>query len=558
MITPQTYDMFFELVKDKYNEDKRKSGSAVIRLSINLGESENVIKKFMAGTTHKQDCIMLSKFANYYGIDNNWIITNVSPRYEIESEDGVMDKEQTIDTYETDEVVITRHYSDIMTECEEFTTYYSTPLGKPVSKGTKNILLSEHFSVAAEINNVNTNIVKKGLDLPLMNNNLIMFGGPGRGKTTCVESNILQANSSMLINDVDDNLYKKCSEKLKKKGYIVKRLSVKDIAESNRYNPFRYIRSDSDIKNLVETLIQTTNPPDYISDPFWKMPEMALLNSLAAYLYHYAPEEKRNFVSMMELLRYGEKIDNEEFTKLDLLFKEAEEMDPEGFAIKEYKIFKMGAGKTLKSILISCAVRLQAFDIPDIAELTNTDDLDLELVFDNKMAIFMEMSYVDFTFNFIYSIFTTQFLDFAYYSKNNKLNKKDNHVIVFLDELQALLIPKLDFYTATCRHDNISFFLTLSSLSQMKMLYPNTYAAIMGCCDIKMFYGSCDMETVQFFAENIVKYQNISFKMQKKVIPEKINYLSRFNNDACLIITPKYILQDTKLNPYKNSNGQNQ
>ena len=556
MITPENYETIFSMVKEKYEEDKRRKGSAVIRLSTSIQESEDVVKKYMSGKSHKGDCFFLSKIADYYGIDNNWIITNVSPRYEIESEDSVMDKEKNIENYETYEVVVTRYYSNIMTECEDFTTYYSTPLGKPVSKGTKNILLSEHFSVAADINKVNTNIIKSGLDLPLMNNNLIMFGGPGRGKTTCVESNILQANSSMLINDVGGNLYKKCSEKLKKKGYIVKRLSVKDITESNRYNPFRYIKSDSDIENLVETLIQTTNPADYIPDPFWEKLEMALLISLAAYLYHYAPEEKRNFASMMELLRYGEKIDNEDFTKLDLLFKEAEEKDPEGFAIKEYKIFKMGARRTLKSIIISCAVRLQAFDIPDIAELTNTDDLDLELVFDNKMAIFMEMSRIDSTFNFIYSIFTTQFLDFAYYSKNNKLNKKDNHIIVFLDELQALLIPKLDFYTATCRQYNISFFLTLTSLSQLKMLYPNTYAAIIGCCDIKMFYGGYDRETVQFFAENIVKYQNVSFKMQKKVISEKINYLNKFDNDDCLILTPRYILQDVKLNSHRNSNDQ--
>ena len=187
MITPENYETIFSMVKEKYEEDKRRKGSAVIRLSTSIQESEDVVKKYMSGKSHKGDCFFLSKIADYYGIDNNWIITNVSPRYEIESEDSVMDKEKNIENYETYEVVVTRYYSNIMTECEDFTTYYSTPLGKPVSKGTKNILLSEHFSVAADINKVNTNIVKKGLDLPLMNNNLIMFGGTGRGKTTCVE-----------------------------------------------------------------------------------------------------------------------------------------------------------------------------------------------------------------------------------------------------------------------------------------------------------------------------------------------------------------------------------
>ncbi len=288
------------------------------------------------------------------------------------------------------------------------------PLGKKEIILERNMILAAKMYMSMDSMAISSfNKFKK-----MRNMNVFVIGGSGAGKSFgLVGPNILQANCSFIVTDPSGGLFKDYGWFLEHNGYRVKCFNLDHMDRGNHYNPFNYIHSDKDIEVLVTQLISNTTPPEKNSgDPFWEKSETALLLALIGYLYHYAPKKYKNFSNVMRLLRAAEVVEEDATAKspLDLLFEEAEEKDPEGFAIKQYKTFKMGAGKTLKSILISCAVRLQAFDLNDVADLTDTDDIDLDSMGDEKTALFVIIPTGQTTFNFLASMMYTQLFQRLY------------------------------------------------------------------------------------------------------------------------------------------------
>ena len=299
-------------------------------------------------------------------------------------------------------------------ELAEYTKNMVEPLGQNKVDLQKNMILAQKMLMSMDSRGISDfNKFKK-----MRNMNVFVIGGSGAGKSFgLVGPNILQANCSYIVTDPSGGLFKDYSWFLEHNGYRVKCFNLDHMEKGNHYNPFNYIHSDKDIQILVTTLISNTTPPEQHSgDPFWEKSETALLTAIIAYLYHYAPKKYQNFSNAMRLLRAAEVKENDDTAKspLDMLFEEAEEKDPEGFAIKEYKTFKMGAGKTLKSILISAAVRLQAFDLTDVADLTDTDDIDLDSIGDEKTALFVIIPTGEKTFNFLASMMYSQLFQRLY------------------------------------------------------------------------------------------------------------------------------------------------
>ncbi len=540
MITPETYEMFFELVKEKYEEDKINPGSAIARISTTLGESEDVVKKFLAGTTHKNDLMMLSRFADYYGISNNWVITNMQGYDKVKMEKEI---EETSD----DIIDNLNPETDIELDSQYIKTYCN-PFGENEISQYGNYILSKDYRIAIDTKKSVNYIHENKLSLPCLNNNIMVIGPSGSGKTrNFIEPNVLQAETSMLITDVNRKLYDKYTEYLQKKGYKVKRFDLYNPEKSCNYNPFKYIHSDKDIECLIDTFMEITS--NKISEnPFWKNSEKALLQAIVAYLHYYTPKEKQNFSNVMRLLRAAEINENDDTAKspLDLLFDEAEEKDPDGFPIKQYKTFKMAAGKTAKSTLVSCAVRLQAFNLEDVADLTDTDDMDLDSICDEKTALFICLSPYDTTINFIYDILITQLISLLYENNKGETDRKLNHVTFMLDEFQSLYIPQMSYYIATCRMNKISIHICLSSFTQLKALYEAECECIAANCDIKMCFGLSDQESAVFFrnAFGLTCYT----KVQKKKIQEYMDSLKYLNQDECVIVAKSFALRDKKYN----------
>ena len=232
----------------------------------------------------------------------------------------------------------------------------------------------------------NDKVVLNNINLEIADGEtLAIIGGSGSGKSyNFVGPNLMQANCSYVVTDPSGGLFKEYGHFFERQGYHVKCFNLSRMSEGNHYNPFHYIHSDKDVEILVTTLISNTTPPDKSGgDPFWEKSETALLVALIAYLYHYCDEEMQNFSSVMKLMRAADSDENDSSQKsqLDYIFDGIENEDPNSFAVKQYKTFKMGAGKTLKGILISCAVRLQAFDLEDVATLTDSDDIELDNVY---------------------------------------------------------------------------------------------------------------------------------------------------------------------------------
>lgn len=300
----------------------------------------------------------------------------------------------------------------------EYDMKFTEPFGKPSHDGKNNMILADKMFMSMDNQGIADHNNHNGRNM-----NVFAIGGSGAGKSFgLVGPNILQANCSMVITDPSGGLFQDYGWFLEYMGYRVKCFNLDHMERGNHYNPFKYIKNDKDIEELVTTLISNTTPPDaHPGDPFWEKSETALLLALIAYLHHYSEPQFRNFSSVMSLLRAAEVNENDDTAQspLDIIFEQAAEYDPEGFAIKQYQTFKMGAGRTLKSILISCAVRLQAFDLTDVADLTDTDDIDLDSIGDEKTAIFVIIPTNKKTFNFLASIMYTQLFQRLYsYAEN--------------------------------------------------------------------------------------------------------------------------------------------
>lgn len=294
---------------------------------------------------------------------------------------------------------------------DEYNRKFTAPLGKKENDGPTNVILSQEMFLTMENWKTRRNL------------NIFVMGGSGAGKSyNLVGPNLMQANASFVVTDPSAGLYKQYGHFLEYMGYNVKCFNLDHMDRGNHYNPFHYIEDDQDIEILVNTLIKNTTPPDQKGgDPFWEKSETALLVALIAYLFHYTNKECQNFSNVMRLMRAAEVDENDPSAKslLDNMFAQIEEQDPDSFAAKQYRTFKMGAGKTLKGILISCAVRLQAFDLEPVAGLTNTDDIDLDLVGDEKTALFVIIPTGDTTFAFLSSMMYSQLFQRLYrYSEN--------------------------------------------------------------------------------------------------------------------------------------------
>lgn len=298
-----------------------------------------------------------------------------------------------------------------MKSMDDYNKKFTDPIGKPTSNGPTNVILSQDMLLAMDNEATRRNL------------NVFVVGGSGVGKSyNYVGPNIMQANSSFVVTDPSGGLYKQYGHYLEYMGYNVKCFNLDHMDRGNHYNPFQYIENDQDIEILVNTLIKNTTPPDQKGgDPFWEKSETALLVALIAFLFHYTKKECQCFTNVMRLLRAAEVDENDSNAKsqLDRMFEDIEERYTDSFAAKQYRTFKMGAGKTLKSILISCAVRLQAFDLAPVAALTNTDDLDLDSVGDEKTALFVIIPTGDTTFQFLSSMMYSQLFQRLYrYSEN--------------------------------------------------------------------------------------------------------------------------------------------
>ena len=327
------------------------------------------------------------------------------------------------------------------------------------------------------------------------NTNVLVVGGSGTGKTrTYAVPNVLEAGCSMVITDPKGEILRKTGGFLKRAGYEVRVFDLLNPDASFCYNPFRYVRDDKEVLQLITNLIQNTTPPHaQSSDPFWEKSETALLQALMLYLLHEAPPEEQNFGMVMELLgsaQVKEKDENFE-SPLDILFERLAMRDPESIAVKQYGIYKQAAGKTAKSILISCGARLAPFDIEELRELMSYDELELDTLGDRKTALFLIMSDTDDTFNFVIAILQSQLFNLLCDKADDEYNGKlPIHVRFLLDEFANIgQIPRFDKLIATIRSREMSASIILQSQSQLKAIYKDAAEIILDNADSTLFLG---------------------------------------------------------------------
>lgn len=342
------------------------------------------------------------------------------------------------------------------------------------------------------------------------NKNVLIVGGSGSGKTRFwLKPNLMQCHSSFVVTDPKGSIVIECGKLLLREGYKVKILNTINFKKSMHYNPFAYIRSEKDILKLVTTLIANTKGEGKAGDDFWVKAETLLYTALIAYIYYEAPEDEQNFTTLIEFINASEvREDDEEFkNNVDLMFDRLEEKDPQHFAVRQYKKYKLAAGKTAKSILISCGARLAPFDIKELRELTAYDELELDTLGDKKTALFIIISDTDATFNFLVSMCYTQLF-------NLLCDKADDvyggrlpvHVRCLIDECANIgQIPNLEKLMATIRSREISACLVLQAQSQLKALYKDNSDTIIGNCDSMIFLGGKEKTTLKDLTETLGK-----------------------------------------------------
>ena len=343
------------------------------------------------------------------------------------------------------------------------------------------------------------------------NKNILVIGGSGSGKTRffCKPS-LLQCHSSYVVTDPKGTILNEVGRLLERKKYRIKSLNLINFKKSMRYNPLAYIRSEKDILKLVNALIMNTKGEgDKSSEDFWVKAERLYYSALIGYIWYEATEDEKNFITLLDLINASEaREDDEEYqSPVDLLFADLEEKDPDHFAVKQYKKFKMAAGKTLKSILISCGARLAPFDIKELRELMAYDELELDTLGDSKAALFVIISDTDSTFNFVAALMYSQLF-------NLLCDKADDfyggrlpvHVRLILDEFANIgQIPAFDKLIATIRSREISASIILQSQSQLKAIYKDSADTIVGNCDSTLFLGGKEKTTLKEISELLGK-----------------------------------------------------
>ena len=338
------------------------------------------------------------------------------------------------------------------------------------------------------------------------NKNVLIIGGSGSGKTRFwLKPNLMQCHSSYVVTDPKGSLIVECGRLLKRNGYRIKVMNTINFAKSMHYNPLAYIHSEKDILKLVNCLILNTKGEGKSNDPFWEKAETLLYTALIGYLYDVAPAEDRNFAMLVSMINAMEvREDDEDFKNpVDLMFEALEEREPEHFAVRQYKKYKLAAGKTAKSILISCAARLAPFDIGELRELTAYDELELDTLGDRKTALFLIMSDTDSTFNFLISMVYTQLFNLLCEKADDVYGGRlPVHVRCLIDECANIgQIPNLEKLMATIRSREISACLVLQTQSQLKALYKDSADTICGNCDSVIFLGGKEKTTLKELSE---------------------------------------------------------
>jgi type IV secretion system protein VirD4 len=362
----------------------------------------------------------------------------------------------------------------------------------------KNIILTRH--------------VKLGLDSHKhrRNLNVLVIGGSGASKTRgFVKPNILEANTNYVITDPKSEVLLSTGGFLKSQGYDIRVLNLVNFDQSDGYNPFRYLRDDKDVLRLVNTLIQSTTPKGaHSSDPFWEKSETALLQAIILMLFHEAPEYEQNFSMVMRILEYAEvkEDDEEHISPLDMLFSALEREQPDHIAVRQYKVFKLAAGKTAKSILVSVAVRLAAFNLPQVKAITDHDDMDLYTLGEKKCALYAVIPDNDTTFNFIVSLLYAQCFQTLYYSADQIYHGAlPRHVRFILDEFASMRLSEFPREMATMRGRNASASTLIQNLSQIRELYKDSWETIPGNSDTILYLGGNEASTHKYISEALGK-----------------------------------------------------
>ena len=343
------------------------------------------------------------------------------------------------------------------------------------------------------------------------NKNVLVIGGSGSGKTRFyVKPNLMQMHSSYVVTDPKGTLINECGKMLYDNGYEIKVLNTINFKKSMKYNPFAYIRSEKDILKLVQTIIANTKGEgEKAGEDFWVKAEKLYYTALIGYIFYEAPKEEQNFATLLDMIDASEVREDDETYKnpVDRLFEALEQKDPQHFAVKQYKKYKLAAGKTAKSILISCGARLAPFDIKELRSLMSEDELDLDRTGDRKTALFVIISDTDDTFNFVVSIMYSQLF-------NLLCDKADDvyggrlpiHVRCLLDEFANIgLIPKFEKLIATIRSREISASIILQAQSQLKAIYKDNDDTIVGNCDSTLFLGGKEKTTLKELSESLGK-----------------------------------------------------
>ena len=343
------------------------------------------------------------------------------------------------------------------------------------------------------------------------NKNILVIGGSGSGKTRFfVKPNLMQMHSSYVVTDPKGTVLIECGKLLQRGGYKIKVLNTINFKKSMKYNPFAYLRSEKDILKLVNTIIANTKGDGEKSgEDFWVKAEKLYYTALIGYIWYEAPDEEKNFTTLLEMINASEaREDDEDFKNpVDLMFERLEEKDPEHFAVKQYKKYKLAAGKTAKSILISCGARLAPFDIAELREIMSYDEMELDKIGDRKTALFLIMSDTDTTFNFVIAMLQSQLFNLLCDKADDEYGGRlPVHVRVIADEFANIgQIPQFDKLIATIRSREIFASIILQSQSQLKAMYKDSADTILGNCDTTLFLGGKEKTTLKEMSELLGK-----------------------------------------------------
>lgn len=406
------------------------------------------------------------------------------------------------------------------------------------------------------------------------NLNVLVFGGAGTGKSRfVVKPNLLQANLSYVITDPKGELLRDAGKSFIQAGYKLKVFNLIEMGYSLCYNLFAYIRSETDVLKIINSLIKNTNPKGFSggNDPFWEKSEAALLQAIFFYIWYEIVPEEQNMGTVMQLLKYANVKEEDEsyVSDLDIIFNELQKDKPNHIANRQYTIFKQGAGKTAKSILISVGVRLAAFNIDAVSNLTSKDELELDKLGDEKTVLFVVIPDSDTTFNFLAAMMYSQLFDSLYYTADFKNNGRlKHHVRCMLDEFANIgYIPDFENRIATMRSREISCTIILQNLAQLETMYKESWKTIVGNCDSFLFLGSKEQSTLEYVSKQLGKEtidtRNINYGKGKQgstsynngilgrelMTPDEIGRMP--DNDCILIIrglypfySKKYVLED--------------